>query len=78
MRGYSSLLIIEALMAQIDEAERGHNLALDDGTITSLLADEREYLPAHYFDYTFGTSTGGQVVLRCKLVTSFTNKCLTV
>lgn len=59
MRGYSSLLIIEKLMTYIFEAERAYNLASNNDTITSLWNEEPDYLPAHYFDFTVGTSTGG-------------------
>ena len=79
IRGYSSLLILEALMHEIwiweqrldvvDE-EDGQRQAGDQGvqdggqTAGETLADattENELLPCHYFDFMYGTSTGGLI-----------------
>lgn len=52
IRGYSSLLILEELMKRIAAWElklNGKNISVE------------KLLPCHYFDYIWGTSTGGRV-----------------
>lgn len=62
IRAYSSLLILRALMKMIAQLENAtlrsatqHNN--DDTLINSI--DGNLPLPCHYFDYIFGSSTGG-------------------
>lgn len=55
IRGYSSLLILHRLMEEISVQERAmmeENENANDFTPAKLL-------PCHYFDYMYGTSTGG-------------------
>jgi hypothetical protein len=51
VRGYASLLILKALMERIAVIEDSQHYS----TVGQLP------LPCHYFDYIFGTSTGGWV-----------------
>ncbi|OCK74100.1 hypothetical protein K432DRAFT_247363, partial [Lepidopterella palustris CBS 459.81] len=55
MRGYSSLLILRALMEKI--------IILEQNPPEGFERTRQNYLPCHYFDYIGGTSTGGQVLL---------------
>lgn len=52
IRGYSSLLILQALMGRIAQWER---------TLGGPSQNEDQLLPCHYFDYIYGTSTGGLI-----------------
>ncbi|OCK91990.1 uncharacterized protein K441DRAFT_463573, partial [Cenococcum geophilum 1.58] len=49
VRGYASLLMLRKLMAFVAELE----MKLAGNSLWT------GYLPCHYFDYIFGTSTGG-------------------
>jgi len=55
IRGYSSLLILEELMKKIAQLEWEDTAK---GT-TEDITNRSLPLPCHYFDYIFGTSTGG-------------------
>ena len=60
IRGYSSLLILQRLMHEVAECEK--RLQKEDGLIgTQREFKEDELLPCHYFDYMYGTSTGGLI-----------------
>lgn len=64
MRGYASLLILSELMKAILDIEHELDNELDrssnDGdSRSSHQLDEQLPLPCHYFNYVFGTSTGG-------------------
>ncbi|KAF2862644.1 FabD/lysophospholipase-like protein [Piedraia hortae CBS 480.64] len=54
IRGYSSLLILEVLMHEIWEVEQEHGGLSDCRT-------EKDLLPCRYFDFMYGTSTGGLI-----------------
>ncbi|KAF8533535.1 acyl transferase/acyl hydrolase/lysophospholipase [Trichophaea hybrida] len=55
IRGYSSLIILQELMEKIARLER-IDVAID---VNGNAADHPLPLPCHYFDYIFGSSTGG-------------------
>ncbi|KXL42424.1 hypothetical protein M433DRAFT_543131 [Acidomyces richmondensis BFW] len=62
IRGYSSLLILKALMHEVwewekrlDEEESAHDISHFKAM------SEEELLPCHYFDFMYGTSTGGLI-----------------
>ncbi|KAL1623231.1 hypothetical protein SLS56_008399 [Neofusicoccum ribis] len=73
IRGYSSLLMVQQLMHEIAEWERKLEMEeaaeaatrWKDGTSTPpfepRIFNEDELLPAHYFDFIYGTSTGGLI-----------------
>ena len=49
-------------MDEVEKIERQHNERLgnpDEDPLTSISTEEQVPLPAHYFDYAVGTSTGG-------------------
>ncbi|KAF2007691.1 FabD/lysophospholipase-like protein [Amniculicola lignicola CBS 123094] len=60
IRGYASLIILQRLMHEVAECEK--RLQEEEGVV----GEEREFnedelLPCHYFDYMYGTSTGGLI-----------------
>ncbi|KAK1809205.1 hypothetical protein LTR12_016446 [Friedmanniomyces endolithicus] len=65
VRGYSSLLVLKNLMHEIwlcekrleDEQREEERITGDPPA--SLVPDEEDLLPCHYFDFMFGTSSGG-------------------
>jgi hypothetical protein len=66
VRGYSSLLILERLMAKIRDIETQDDLPHASSSMCSWSTcyyggakDESRFLMHHYVDYFFGTSTGG-------------------
>jgi len=67
IRVYSSLLILEALMEEVEHLERSVEEPAASCSVDSPLTSPRqpttEFLPSHYFDYTAGTSTGGLVAI---------------
>ncbi|KAK3059995.1 hypothetical protein LTS18_009579, partial [Coniosporium uncinatum] len=60
IRGYSSLLILERLMSEIAIWERSTS-AHADAAKEQRSGSEDELLPSHYFDFMYGTSTGGLI-----------------
>ena len=76
--GYSSLVILQALMEEIEEIERAHNPKATSSNHSSApgpLTDELcavtkpvgmpifEYRPFHYFDYIGGTGSGNVIAM---------------
>jgi patatin-like phospholipase/acyl hydrolase len=59
IRGYSSLLILEALMKEIADVENVQELSIPASQRRKF--DAKELLPCHYFDFMYGTSTGGLI-----------------
>ncbi|KAF2478100.1 FabD/lysophospholipase-like protein [Lindgomyces ingoldianus] len=62
IRGYASLLILQRLMHEIAECEK--RLQDEEGPVANSQRrtfNEDELLPCHYFDYIYGTSTGGLI-----------------
>ncbi|KAK0344855.1 hypothetical protein LTR02_007207 [Friedmanniomyces endolithicus] len=65
VRGYSSLLVLKDLMHEIwlcekdlEDEQRERERVTGDPP-GGLIPDEEELLPCHYFDFMFGTSSGG-------------------
>lgn len=55
IRGYSSLLILQKLMEEISIRE----MAMKEESENDEDFAPGKLLPCHYFDYMYGTSTGG-------------------
>lgn len=60
IKGYSSLLILQRIMAAVEEEERRRGIT-EDGQRRDIAEAELKELksPSVYFDYIVGTSTGG-------------------
>lgn len=60
IKGYSSLLILQRIMAAVEEEERRRGIT-EDGQRRDITEAELKELksPSVYFDYIVGTSTGG-------------------
>lgn len=79
IRGYSSLLILKQLMHEIAECER--RLQLEEGPVPgSERSDfnEDQLLPCHYFDYMYGTSTGGLISVMLARLRMTVPQCLEI
>lgn len=75
IRGYSSLLILRSLMHQIYIWEQ--KLQEEDGKIEGEeLGDEDDLLPCHYFDFMYGTSTGGLIAIMLGRLRMRIEECL--
>ncbi|KAF2859516.1 FabD/lysophospholipase-like protein [Piedraia hortae CBS 480.64] len=57
IRGYSSLLILSELMHEVWLWEQ--QLDREEGIVREVV--EKDLLPCHYFDFMYGTSTGGLI-----------------
>lgn len=58
IRGYASLLILRQIMVLCLALEHAYD-KMPDGYRYDHEVDNELPLPCHYFDYMFGTSTGG-------------------
>lgn len=79
IRGYSSLLILKQLMHEVAECER--RLQRDEGPVpgsTRHEFNEDELLPCHYFDYMYGTSTGGLISVMLARLRMTVPQCLEI
>lgn len=79
IRGYSTLLIIERLMREISQWER--KLEEEEGRVPGAPErnfDEQELLPCHYFDFMYGTSTGGLIATMLGRLRMSVPQCLEI
>ncbi len=79
IRGYSSLLILKQLMDEIAECER--RLQRELGPVpgsTRTEFNEDDLLPCHYFDYIYGTSTGGLISVMLARLRMTVPQCLAI
>lgn len=75
IRGYSSLIIMRALMHRIYIWEK--KLEQEEGAIPGQeLGDEDDLLPCHYFDFMYGTSTGGLIAVMLGRLRMRIEECL--
>ncbi|PMD14934.1 FabD/lysophospholipase-like protein, partial [Hyaloscypha hepaticicola] len=58
IRGYSTLLMLQAIMDHIRRLETLSQYEQPEETLPAAA-----YLPAHYFNYMVGTSTGGLIAI---------------
>ncbi|TKA63802.1 hypothetical protein B0A49_06322 [Cryomyces minteri] len=78
IRGYSSLLILQALMHEVYLWER--KLDETDPIPNSIwrTLTEDELQPCHYFDFMYGTSTGGLIATMLGRLRMTVRDCLTI
>lgn len=79
IRGYSSLLIVQRLMHEVALCER--RLQDEEGPVPGSDRrhfDENELLPCHYFDYMYGTSTGGLISVMLARLRMTVPQCLDI
>jgi hypothetical protein len=79
IRGYSSLLILKQLMHEIAECEQ--RLQKEEGPVPGSSRqefNENELLPCHYFDYMYGTSTGGLISVMLARLRMTVPQCLEI
>lgn len=79
IRGYSSLLILKQLMHEIAECET--RLRKEEGPVAGSTRqdfNENELLPCHYFDYMYGTSTGGLIAVMLARLRMTVPQCLEI
>lgn len=75
IRGYSSLLIMRSLMHRVYMWEK--KLEENDGKIEGEeLGNEDDLLPCHYFDFMYGTSTGGLIAIMLGRLRMRIEECL--
>ncbi|KAM7207476.1 Acyl transferase/acyl hydrolase/lysophospholipase [Naviculisporaceae sp. PSN 640] len=85
IRGYSSLIILRALMKEIADIERTlEPKATSSAHTDRILVDqippevyrEGQYLPCHYFDYIAGTSVGGLIGIMLVMMGKSVDECI--
>lgn len=85
IRGYSSLIILRALMKEIADIERNHEKPamssadterIPREAIPSRVYREGQYLPSHYFDYIAGTSFGGLIAIMIGMLGMSVDECI--
>jgi patatin-like phospholipase/acyl hydrolase len=79
IRGYASLIILQRLMHEIAECEK--RLVDEEGPVPDserMTFNEDELLPCHYFDYMYGTSTGGLISVMLARLRMTIPQCLEI
>ncbi|KAL5389150.1 hypothetical protein DPSP01_002465 [Paraphaeosphaeria sporulosa] len=79
IRGYASLIILQRLMHEIAECEK--RLIEEEGPVADserTTFNEDELLPCHYFDYMYGTSTGGLISVMLARLRMTVPQCLEI
>ncbi|KAJ4347231.1 uncharacterized protein N0V89_011170 [Didymosphaeria variabile] len=79
IRGYASLIILQRLMHEIAECEK--RLIEEEGPVPGSerkTFNEDELLPCHYFDYMYGTSTGGLISVMLARLRMTVPQCLEI
>lgn len=86
IRGYSSLIILRALMNEIALVEQtlephalssAHTDRIDPDIIPDEVLRKGQYLPCHYFDYIAGTSVGGLIAIMLGMLGKNVEDCIT-
>lgn len=85
IRGYSSLIILRALLTEIATIEQtlephaqssAHTERIDSDTIPDHVLRKGQYLPCHYFDYIAGTSVGGLIAIMLGMLGQSVDDCI--
>ncbi|KAK3941615.1 patatin-like phospholipase-domain-containing protein [Diplogelasinospora grovesii] len=86
IRGYSSLIILRALMEEIARIEQtlepfasssAHTDRIPEEAIPAEVLRKGKYLPCHYFDYIAGTSVGGLIAIMLGMLSMPVEECIT-
>ncbi|KAL2161997.1 hypothetical protein VTH06DRAFT_7782 [Thermothelomyces fergusii] len=85
IRGYSSLVVLRALMREIEQIEKSLKPPASASTQTDRIPRaqipddvfrEGQYLPCHYFDYIAGTSLGGLIAIMLGVFGNSVDDCI--
>ncbi|KAL2150734.1 hypothetical protein VTH82DRAFT_7297 [Thermothelomyces myriococcoides] len=85
IRGYSSLIVLRALMREIERIEKSSNPPAAASAHTDRIPREQipddvfregQYLPCHYFDYIAGTSVGGLIAIMLGMFGNSVDDCI--
>ncbi|KAK3692634.1 patatin-like phospholipase-domain-containing protein [Podospora appendiculata] len=85
IRGYSSLVILRAIMHEIACVEQSvepgalssaHTDRIEPDMIPAEVYKKGQYLPCHYFDYIAGTSVGGLIAIMLGILGRSTEDCI--
>ncbi|KAL2131381.1 hypothetical protein VTI74DRAFT_5163 [Chaetomium olivicolor] len=85
IRGYSSLIILRAIMREIARIEQtlephasssAHTDKIPRDQIPDDVYREGKYLPCHYFDYIAGTSVGGLIAIMLGMLGQSVDDCI--
>ncbi|KAK4252456.1 patatin-like phospholipase-domain-containing protein [Corynascus novoguineensis] len=85
IRGYSSLIILRAIMQEIERIEQSLEPYASASTHTDRIPREQipddvfregQYLPCHYFDYIAGTSVGGLIAIMLGMFGNGVDDCI--
>ncbi|AEO58836.1 hypothetical protein MYCTH_2306488 [Thermothelomyces thermophilus ATCC 42464] len=85
IRGYSSLIVLRALMHEIERIEQSLKPPASASTHTDRIPREQipdevfregKYLPCHYFDYIAGTSVGGLIAIMLGMFGNSVDDCV--
>jgi hypothetical protein len=85
IRAYSSLIVLRALMKQIENIEKNLKPEAPSSAATDRISrkdipdhvfGEGKYLPCHYFDYIGGTSTGGLIAIMLGMLGMSVDECI--
>ena len=85
IRGYSSLIILRALMKEIVAIEQSlephavssaHTDRIDADLLPEDVLRRGQYLPCHYFDYIAGTSVGGLIAIMLGMLGQSVEDCI--
>lgn len=78
IRGYSSLLILKAIFKEVAIWERKLAGSIEEPKSGAQTFDEDKLLPCHYFDFMYGTSTGGLIATMLGRLRMTIPQCLEV